>query len=142
MIRGTVNIPGLGTITNLAFLARALETQVDANILSTPTLLTLDNEEARIVVGQNVPFITGQYATTGGTHDGRRRSRRSSARDVGLVLRVKPQITEGGTVRLVIYQEVSRIQDVDQRDRHHPVEARARIDGGRRRRRRSSCWAA
>ena len=59
--------PGLGQITNLAFLARALETQVAANILSTPTLLTLDNEEARIIVGQNVPFVTGQYATTGGT---------------------------------------------------------------------------
>ena len=65
VIRGTVTIPGLGTITNLALLARALETDANANILSTPNLLTLDNEEARIIVGQNVPFITGQYAQTG-----------------------------------------------------------------------------
>ena len=69
ILNGTVTIPGLGTITNLAFLARALEQDVGANILSTPTLLTLDNEEARIIVGQNVPFVTGQYATTGGDVD-------------------------------------------------------------------------
>ncbi len=68
MTKGTITIPGLGVITNLAFLARALETQVNANILSTPTLLTLDNEEARILVGQNIPILTGSYATTG-THD-------------------------------------------------------------------------
>jgi general secretion pathway protein D len=110
VIRGTVNIPGLGTIQNLAFLARALETQINANILSTPTLLTLDNEEARIVVGQNVPFVTGQYANTGvGTSLNPFQT--IERRDIGLVLRVKPQITEGGTVRLVLYQEVSRIQD-------------------------------
>ena len=58
--------------------SRALETDTNANILSTPTLLTLDNEEARIIVGQNVPFITGQYATTG-TRRRCSRSRRSSA---------------------------------------------------------------
>ena len=54
---------GVGTITNLQFLARALEQTSKANILSTPNLLTLDNEEARIIVGQNVPFITGQFTT-------------------------------------------------------------------------------
>ena len=110
VIRGTINIPGLGTIQNLAFLARALETQINANILSTPTLLTLDNEEARIVVGQNVPFVTGQYAQTGSTTTVQP-FQTIERRDIGLVLRVKPQITEGGTVRLVLYQEVSRIQD-------------------------------
>ena len=110
VIRGTINIPGLGVIQNLAVLARALETQINANILSTPTLLTLDNEEARIVVGQNVPFVTGQYANTGvGTSLNPFQT--IERRDIGLVLRVKPQITEGGTVRLVLYQEVSRIQD-------------------------------
>jgi general secretion pathway protein D len=110
VVRGTINIPGLGIIQNLGFLARALETQINANILSTPTLLTLDNEEARIVVGQNVPFVTGQYANTGvGTSLNPFQT--IERRDIGLVLRVKPQITEGGTIRLVIYQEVSRIQD-------------------------------
>ncbi|HYQ99660.1 MAG TPA: type II secretion system secretin GspD [Casimicrobiaceae bacterium] len=108
VMKGTVTIPGLGTITNLAFLARALETQVNANILSTPTLMTLDNEEARILVGQNIPLLTGSYATTGGTTTVQP-FQTFERKDIGLMLRVKPQITEGGTVRLVVYQEVSRI---------------------------------
>ena len=110
VINGTINIPGLGIISNLGLLVRALENDSTANILSTPTLLTLDNEEARIIVGQNVPFITGQYATTGTTATVQP-FQTIERRDVGLVLRVKPQITEGGTVRLGIYQEVSRVQD-------------------------------
>jgi general secretion pathway protein D len=111
VMKGVVTIPGLGTITNLAFLARALETQVGANILSTPTLLTLDNEEARIIVGQNIQLITGSYATTGNTTTVNP-FQTFERRDVGLVLRVKPQITEGGTIRLVLYQEVSRVDSV------------------------------
>jgi general secretion pathway protein D len=110
IINGTINIPGLGVISNLGLLVRALENDSTANILSTPTLLTLDNEEARIIVGQNVPFITGQYATTGTTATVQP-FQTIERRDVGLVLRVRPQITEGGTVRLGIYQEVSRVQD-------------------------------
>jgi general secretion pathway protein D len=108
VMKGTVSIPGLGTITNLAFLARALETQVNANILSTPTLLTLDNEEAHILVGQNIPILTGSYATTGSTSTVTP-FQTFERKDIGLMLRVKPQITEGGTVRLVVYQEVSRV---------------------------------
>ena len=110
IINGTINIPGLGIINNLGLLVRALENDSKANILSTPTLLTLDNEEARIIVGQNVPFITGQYATTGSSSTVQP-FQTIERRDVGLVLRVRPQITEGGTVRLGIYQEVSRVQD-------------------------------
>ena len=110
VIRGTINIPGLGTITNLALLARALEADANTNILSTPNLLTLDNEEAKIVVGQNVPFITGQYAVTGAATTPTP-FQTIERKDVGLTLRVKPQITEGGTVRMTIYEEVSRIQD-------------------------------
>ena len=110
IINGTVTIPGLGIISNLGLLVRALQNDSNANILSTPTLLTLDNEEARIVVGQNVPFITGQYATTGTTGTVQP-FQTIERRDVGLVLRVRPQITEGGAVRLGIYQEVSRVQD-------------------------------
>ena len=110
IINGTITIPGLGVISNLGLLVRALETDSTANILSTPTLLTLDNEEARIIVGENVPFITGQYATTGTTATVQP-FQTIERRDVGLVLRVKPQITEGGTVRLGIYQEVSRVED-------------------------------
>ncbi|HEX7329024.1 MAG TPA: type II secretion system secretin GspD [Casimicrobiaceae bacterium] len=110
IINGTVTIPGLGTISNLALLIRALESDSSANILSTPTLLTLDNEEARIIVGQNVPFITGQYATTGSTSTVQP-FQTIDRKDIGLVLRVRPQITEGGAVRLSIYQEVSAVQD-------------------------------
>ena len=71
-------------------------------------MLTLDNEEAKIVVGQNVPFITGQYAQTG-TASSVTPFQTIERKDVGLTLRVRPQITEGGSVRLVIYQEVSRV---------------------------------
>ena len=108
ILNGTVTIPGLGTITNLAFLARALEQDAGANILSTPTLLTLDNEEARIIVGQNVPIVTGQYTTPSSSTV--QPFQTFDRKDIGIMLRVKPQITEGGTIRLMIYQEVSRIE--------------------------------
>ncbi len=111
VIKGTVTIPGTTTqILNLSLLVRALETDNNANILSTPTLLTLDNEEARIVIGQNVPFLTGSYAISG-TATTPTPFQTIERRDVGLTLRIKPQISEGGTIRLQIYQEVSSIQD-------------------------------
>ncbi|MCE2871003.1 MAG: type II secretion system secretin GspD [Oxalobacteraceae bacterium] len=95
----------------LGMLARALEKNVKANILSMPNLITLDNEEARIIVGQNVPFITGQFTTaaSGGTA-GVNPFQTIERRDIGLSLRVRPQISEGGTVRMAIYQETSNIQ--------------------------------
>ncbi len=108
VVRGHVNIPGAGQVFNLGLLVRALEADANANILSTPTLLTLDNEEAAIVIGQNVPFITGQYALTGAATTPTP-FQTVERRDVGLTLRVKPQISEGGTVRLQIYQEVSSV---------------------------------
>jgi general secretion pathway protein D len=110
VVRGQVTLPGIGTVTNLAFLARALESDTKANILSTPNLLTLDNEEAKIVIGQNVPFITGQYAQTGAATTATP-FQTIERKDVGLTLRIKPQISEGGSVRLQIYQEVSSVQD-------------------------------
>jgi len=110
VVRGQVTIPGIGTVTNIAALARALQTDANANVLSTPNILTLDNEEARIVVGQNVPFITGQYAQTGSSTTATP-FQTIERRDVGLSLRVKPQISEGGTVRMQIFQEVSSVQD-------------------------------
>ena len=111
VIKGVITIPGIGgQILNLGLLVRALETDKNANILSTPTLLTLDNEEARIVIGQTVPFITGQYALSGAATTPTP-FQTVERRDVGLTLRVKPQISEGGTVRLQIYQEVSSVFD-------------------------------
>jgi general secretion pathway protein D len=106
LVNGTINLPGIGPVLNLGVLARALETNADVNILSTPTLMTLDNEEAKISVGSNVPFSTGQYNVTGTAVPFETIERR----DVGLTLRVKPQISEGGTVRLQIYQEVSKLR--------------------------------
>lgn len=108
IVKGTINIPGLGTITNLGALARALETDNNANILSTPNLLTLDNEEAQIIVGQQVPFVTGQYAQTGSTNTVTP-FQTIERRDVGLTLKIKPTIADNGTVKLLIYQEVSSI---------------------------------
>jgi len=110
IVNGTVTIPGIGEILNLGVLVRALETDANANILATPTLLTLDNEEAAIIIGQNVPFITGSYAVTGGATTPTP-FQTIERRDVGLTLRVKPQISESGTVRLQIYQEVSSVVD-------------------------------
>ncbi len=93
VIRGQVTIPGLGTVTNLNFLARALEKETGANILSTPNILTLDNEEATIIVAENVPFVTGQYANTGSVSHGVNPFQTIERVDVGLILRVKPQIS-------------------------------------------------
>ncbi|HZE61076.1 MAG TPA: type II secretion system secretin GspD [Burkholderiales bacterium] len=110
--KGQITLPGVGTITNLQFLARALESMSKANILSTPNILTLDNEEARIIVGQNVPFVTGQYVTPASSGAATVNPFQTvERRDVGLTLRVRPQISESGTIKLVIYQEVSSVQD-------------------------------
>jgi general secretion pathway protein D len=108
VVRGQITLPGIGTITNLGALARALSTDTKTNILSTPNLLTLDNEEAKIVVGQNVPFITGSYAQTGSATTATP-FQTIERRDVGLTLRIKPQISERGSVRLQIFQEVSSV---------------------------------
>lgn len=105
---GTAMLPGGVTIVNLGMLARALETDSNTNILSTPNLLTLDNEEAKIIVGQNVPFITGSYAQTGTTATATP-FQTIDRKDVGLTLMIKPQISQGGTVKLQIYQEVSSV---------------------------------
>ncbi|OIR03043.1 type II secretion system protein D precursor [mine drainage metagenome] len=109
VLNGSVSIGG-ANVLNLGLLVRALENDANANILSTPTLLTLDNDEAKIVVGQNVPFITGQYAVSGAATTPTP-FQTVERKDVGLTLKIKPQISEGGTVKLQIYQEVSSIAD-------------------------------
>ena len=93
----------------LGSLANFLQQNGDNNILSTPTLLTLDNEEAKIVVGQNVPFVTGQYTNNNTVNGAVNPFQTIERRDVGLTLRVKPQISETGNVKLTIYQEVSSV---------------------------------
>ncbi len=108
VIKGTINIPGIGEITNLGFLARALQTVANANVRSQPNIQVLDNEEAKFLVGQNVPFVTGSFTQTGvgATNPFQTFERK----DIGTQLRIKPQVSEGGVVKLTVYVEVSSLQ--------------------------------
>ncbi len=99
---------------NFGALLQALASDGDTNILSTPNLLTLDNEEAEIVIGQNVPFVTGSFSSTGGGTTGTGTTvsnpfQTIQRQDVGLTLKIKPQINEGDAIKLDIQQEVSSI---------------------------------
>ena len=91
----------------LGALAHALESDGNANILSTPNLVTLDNELATMQVGQNVPILTGQYTSTAGTNTNPFQT--IDRKEVGLTLKVRPQISEGGTIKLGIYHETSSV---------------------------------
>ncbi len=112
LVDGTVNIPGIGEVLDLKVLARALKSRGGSNVLSTPNLLTLDNEPASIMVGQTIPFVSGQYVTDGGGTSNNP-FQTIQREDIGLKLNIRPQISEGGTVKLDVYQEVSSI---DQRN--------------------------
>ncbi|TMG70615.1 MAG: type II secretion system protein GspD, partial [Betaproteobacteria bacterium] len=109
----TITLPNGTTVRSLGALARALQSNNLGNILSTPNLLTLDNYQAKIVIGQNVPFVTGSFAAAttaaAGGVGAVNPFQTIERRDVGLTLRIKPQISEGSTIRLEIYQEVSNI---------------------------------
>lgn len=109
VVDGTINLPGVGEILNLKMLARALQGKDGANILSTPNILTLDNEPASIMVGKTVPFVSGQYITNGNSSTNPFQT--IQREDIGLKLNIRPQISEGGTVKLDIYQEVSSIDE-------------------------------
>ena len=117
LVNGTVDIPGIGKVLDLKVLARALKSKGGTNVLSTPNLLTLDNEAASIFVGQTIPFVTGSYVTGGGGTSNNP-FQTVQREEVGLKLNVRPQISEGGTVKLDIYQEVSS------------VDTRASVDAG------------
>ncbi len=97
-------------VTTLAAIARALQSQAQTNIVSTPNLITLDNEEAKIVVGENVPFITGQFTGAGGSGATTNPFQTIERKDVGITLRIRPQIGEGGAVRMTIFQEQSSVK--------------------------------
>jgi general secretion pathway protein D len=95
---------------NLGALATFLETNAGANVLSKPNMVALDNEEAKIVVGQNVPFVTGQYSNGTTSNTGTVNPFTTVERkDVGLTLRVRPQVGEGDTVRMTVFQEKSDV---------------------------------
>lgn len=120
VVAGT--IPALGSGLNLGLggessngtrfgvLLRALASDGSTNILSTPSLTTLDNQEAEIIVGQNVPFRTGSYTTDGG--GGQVNPFQTVQReDVGITLKVKPQINEGDAITMTIEQETSSVNE-------------------------------
>jgi len=100
---GTITFGG-NTFLNIGALIRAVQTDSDVNILSTPHLLTMDNQEAEIVVAENVPFKVRTTATASGFP-----VEEIERKDVGLTLRITPQISEGDFVRLEIYQEISNV---------------------------------
>lgn len=111
IVKGSTTLLDGTQVLNLGMLARALERDSNANILSAPNLMTLDNEEAKIVVGKNVPFITGSYTNTGSSSTAANPFQTIERKDVGLTLKIKPQIMQGGTVKLQVYQEVSSVLD-------------------------------
>ena len=95
---------GSGEI-DFGFLVRAIASDADNNILSTPSIVTLDNEEAEIIVGENVPFVTGQQLSTNNDNPFQTVERQ----DIGLTLKVKPQINDGNTIKMELEQEVSSV---------------------------------
>ncbi len=94
--------------TGLGAILSALGSDGSVNVLSTPNLITLDNEEAKILIGQNVPITTGSYAQTGSSASVTP-FQTFDRKDVGITLRVKPQITDGGLVKMQIFQESSAV---------------------------------
>lgn len=107
VVDGVINFRGQSFL-NIGALVTALQRDSAINILATPNLLTTDNEEAEILVGQNVPFVTGQLSTQAGVANPFQTIERQ---DVGIILRITPQISEGQFIRLNIYQEISRVDD-------------------------------
>ncbi len=107
----SIGIGRLNTANGISYAAliQALSNDANSNILSTPSLMTLDNQEAEIVVGQTVPFITGEYTNTGSTTNSVNPFQTIQRQDVGLTLKVTPQINEGNAVKLDIEQIVSSL---------------------------------
>ena len=128
---------GLGTETSsgvrYGMILKALQTDSAANILSTPSIVTLDNEEAEIIVAQNLPFITGQFTGTGST-DPANPFQTIERQDVGLTLKVTPQINEGDTIKLDLEQEVSDVITVTENSgpvtRKRSIKTSVLVDDG------------
>jgi len=130
---------------NLTAILNTLNSDTDSNVLSTPTILTLDNEEAEIVVGQEVPFITGRFnngfnnntgdGNNGGINTGQG-FQTIERRDVGIRLKIKPQISDGDTIQLEIEQEISSVQEAaiegqaDLITNRRSIEAIVQVDDG------------
>jgi len=103
VVDGVISFAGTDFL-NLGALINALKTESGINILSTPNIMTTDNKEAEIVVAQNVPFVTGVSQNTGGST-----LTSIERKNIGITLRIKPQISESDIVKLDVYQEISSI---------------------------------
>lgn len=114
-LSGTAVSPGAGGVlagrssSNFAALVTAIARERSTRLLSTPAVLTLNNQEAEIIVAQNVPFVTGSFSTVGDSAVPERPFQTIERQDVGLTLKVRPQITDDRTVRMSIQQEVSNL---------------------------------
>ncbi len=107
VVDGIISFGGVDFL-NLGALLHALESEQGINVLSTPNIMTTDNEEAEIVVARNVPFQTSQSQTTGGNTVST-----FERKNIGITLRIKPQISESDDVRLAVYQEISSVLPVE-----------------------------
>ena len=114
-------------VMGMAALVRAVSLISGVNVLSTPNLLTLDNETAQIIIAENVPFVTGSYAQTGitGTVNPFTTVDR---KDIGLILRIRPQISEGGLVKMQIYEESSALDATTLNNINGPSYTKRSVD--------------
>lgn len=123
---------GIGRLDDdLSFnvVVNALQQNSEANILSTPSLLTLDNEEASFVVGQSIPFVTGSYTATGSSSSNPDNPFQTVEREnVGITLRVTPQINEGDSLILAISQEVSNVIGTSTILNSNPITSERKIE--------------
>ncbi|MGB5279355.1 MAG: type II secretion system secretin GspD [Gammaproteobacteria bacterium] len=128
---------GVGSETSsgvrYGMILKALQTDSAANILSTPSIVTLDNEEAEIIVAQNLPFITGQF-TGAGSLNPQNPFQTIERQDVGLTLKVTPQINEGDTIKLDLEQEVSDVVTITENSgpvtRKRSIKTSVLVDDG------------
>ncbi|MCC7198756.1 MAG: type II secretion system secretin GspD [Gammaproteobacteria bacterium] len=125
------------TGTNFAAILRALAGDGNTNIVSMPSVITMDNEEAQIKVAQEVPFVTGQYTSTGGSSTSVNPFTTVQRQEVGTILKITPQITDDNTVLLKISQEISSLAAnsqavgaVDLITNKRTIETRVLVDDG------------
>jgi len=112
LVNGGLNIgfvPKINGIYTLAALANFLETNAGGNVLATPNIVALDNEEAKIVIGQNIPLTTGTYTNSTGASGTVNPFQTVERQDIGITLRIRSQIGENGTVRMTVYEENSAV---------------------------------
>jgi general secretion pathway protein D len=134
---GETTLPDGTTVRSLAGLAHALDQKGYGTIVSTPNILTMDNAEAKITVAQNVPFVTGSFAQASGVGSTVNPFQTIERQDVGVVLKVKPQISEGNAIKLEVFQEVSNVDPTpvggatDITTQKRTVETTVLVDNGR-----------